>query len=142
MIDERQVFERVMRGFVPPDDSLERLVHRRDRKRRNQRIAAGALGLAVGLAAILIGSSLIRSDQSVPVQPAPTSELRPVLREGEVLVEGNGLGRVDAIDPSTGDQRTLAKCKDPCAFIHRHAISADGRWLAYEVWTCLGASPC
>jgi dipeptidyl aminopeptidase/acylaminoacyl peptidase len=142
MIDERQVFERVMRGFVPPDDSFERLVNRRDRKRRNKRITAGALGLAVGLAAVLIGSSLIRSDQSVPVQPAPTGEQGPVLREGEVLVEGNGLGRVDALDPSTGDQRTLVKCKDPCVWIPLHAISADGRWLAYEVWTCLGALPC
>ena len=57
MIDEQQVFERVMRGFVPPDDSLERLVHRRDRKRRNQRIAAGVVGIAVFVAAVLIVTS-------------------------------------------------------------------------------------
>jgi hypothetical protein len=44
MIDERQVFGRVMRGFAPPDDSFERLVNRRDRKRRNKRIAAGVAG--------------------------------------------------------------------------------------------------
>jgi dipeptidyl aminopeptidase/acylaminoacyl peptidase len=138
----RSVLERAGWNFAPLNLELESLLRRRDRKRRNQRIAAGALGLAVGLAAILIGSSLIRSNQSVPVQPAPTSELRPVLRQGEVLVEGNGLGRVDAIDPSTGDQRTLAKCKDPCAYIPGHEISADGRWLAYEVWTCMAASPC
>ena len=142
MNDTRELLERVGGRFAFPDGAFERLERRRDRKRRNRRIAAGALGLAVGLAAILIGSSLIRSNQSVPVQPAPTTELRPVLREGEVLVEGNGLGQVDAIDPSTGDQRTLAKCKDPCAIIYRHAISADGQWLGYEVWTCLGALPC
>jgi len=149
MSDRFDVLERFAPLFEAPEPSFEDFLRRRDRKRRNQRITAGALGLAVGLAAILIGSSLIRSNQSVPVQPAPTpvqpaptSELRPVLREGEVIVEGNGQGQVDAIDPSTGDQRTLAKCKDPCATIYRHALSADGRWLAYEVWTCVAASPC
>jgi hypothetical protein len=68
MIDERQVFERVMRGFVPPDDSLERLVRRRDRKRRNERIAAGVVGIAVFVAAVWIVtsvSSLDRSETSV-----------------------------------------------------------------------------
>jgi Tol biopolymer transport system component len=37
---------------------------------------------------------------------------------------------------------TLAKCQEPCVSIYSHAISADGRWLAYEVWTCMAASPC
>jgi Tol biopolymer transport system component len=142
MTDYRNVLERDLARVGPAPFGFDDVARRRDRKRRNQRIAAGALGLAVGLAAILIGSSLIRSEQSVPVQPAPTSELRPVLREGEVIVEGNGQGQVDALDPQTGDQRTLATCKDPCAYITRHAISADGRWLAYEIWTCLGALPC
>jgi hypothetical protein len=68
MIDERQVFERVMRGFVPPDDSLERLLNRRDRKRRNKRIAAGVVGIAVFVAAVWIVmsvGSLDRSETSV-----------------------------------------------------------------------------
>jgi hypothetical protein len=64
MIDERQVFERVMRGFVPPDDSLERLAHRRDRKRRNQRIAAGVVGIAVFVAAVWIVTSVGSLDRS------------------------------------------------------------------------------
>lgn len=149
MSNRFDVLERFAPLFEAPEPSFEDFLRRRDRKRRNQRITAGALGLAVGLAAILIGSSLIRSNQSVPVQPAPTpvqpaptSELRPVLREGEVIVEGNGQGQVDALDPATGNQRTLAKCQDPCAAIHRHALSADGRWLAYEVWTCVANPPC
>jgi len=128
--------ERAALGMPLPDGRFDDLLRRRDRKRRNQRIAAGALGLAVGLAAILIGSSLIRSDRSVPVEPAPTSQLGPVLREGEVIVVGNGEGQVDAFDPETGNQRTLAKCKDPCEYISRNGISADGRWLGYEIWTC------
>jgi hypothetical protein len=72
MIDERQVFERVMRGFVPPDDSLERLVHRRDRKRRNQRIAAGVVGITVFAAAIWIVTTGATFDRTTtPAVPGP-----------------------------------------------------------------------
>ena len=94
MIDERQVFERVMRGFVPPDDSLERF-RRRDRKRRNQRIAAGVVGIAAFVAAVWIATSvasLDRSEKSVvpagtgPVQTGPVetgpTETRPVAETG------------------------------------------------------------
>jgi Tol biopolymer transport system component len=80
--------------------------------------------------------------QPIPLTSSqePTSGLEPLLRDGEVVVDANpGL---DALDPKTGDRRTLATCTDPCIFFYRHAMSADGRWLAYEVWTCLGALPC
>jgi hypothetical protein len=36
----------------PPDLQLERVLRRRDRKRRNQRIAAGVVGIAVFVAAV------------------------------------------------------------------------------------------
>src|SRR3989304_5214685 len=53
MMDERERLGRVVRGFAPPDDAFERLVDRRGRKQRNQRLAAGAprgpLGLAGGV---------------------------------------------------------------------------------------------
>ncbi len=73
MIDERQDFERVMRGFMPPDDSFERLVKRRDRKRRNQRIAAGVVGIAVFVAAVGIVASVGSFDRSeISVVPGGT----------------------------------------------------------------------
>ena len=77
MIDERQVFERVIRGFVPPDDSLERLVHRRDRKRRNQRIAAGVVGIAVFVAAVWIVGDAALLDRSEPSVPAVSGTTGP-----------------------------------------------------------------
>jgi hypothetical protein len=64
MIDERQVFETAMRGFVPPDDSLERLLNRRNRKRRNQRIAAGVVGIGVFVAALSVVTTGLPFDQS------------------------------------------------------------------------------
>jgi hypothetical protein len=94
MIDERQVFERVMRGFVPPDDSLERLVHRRDRKRRNQRIAAGVVGIAVFVAAVWIVTTVGSSDRSTPAVPGgsetgPTQTAPPA--SPDAGWEGQGL---------------------------------------------------
>ena len=60
MIDQQSV-ERAAERFRVPEGSFERLALRRDRKRRNQRVAAGVLGIAVfALAAVgfvrLLGS--------------------------------------------------------------------------------------
>ena len=52
MIDDRELFERTARQFDPPIDSLERLFVRRDRRRRNQRIATAVLALILAAAAI------------------------------------------------------------------------------------------
>jgi hypothetical protein len=53
MIDQRRRFERAFGLFDMPEPALELLRTRRDRKRRNQRIAAGAVGLAVVIAGAL-----------------------------------------------------------------------------------------
>jgi hypothetical protein len=50
----RSVIERAGSNAPLPDLQLERILRRRDRKRRNQRIAAGMVGLAVFLAAIAL----------------------------------------------------------------------------------------
>jgi Tol biopolymer transport system component len=71
MIDERQVFERVMRGFVPPDDSLERLVRRRDRKRRNQRIGAVTLAIILALVSFAALTRAFRTAERPADQPTP-----------------------------------------------------------------------
>jgi len=85
MIDERRVFERVMRGFAPPNDSFERLVNRRDRKRRNKRIAAGVVGIAVFVAAVWIVTSGLPFDRTeMPAVPGP-AEIRPT-ETGELIL--------------------------------------------------------
>ena len=59
---------------LEPGD-FERLVRRRDRKRRNQRIAAGVVGIAVFVAAVWIVTSGGVFDRSTPAVPG--SETRP-----------------------------------------------------------------
>jgi hypothetical protein len=68
MIDERERYERAFRQFQMTEPAWEILVDRRDRKRRNQRIVAGVVGIAVFVAAVWIVtsvSSLDRSETSV-----------------------------------------------------------------------------
>jgi hypothetical protein len=74
---------------LEPGD-FERLVRRRDRKRRNRRIVAGVVGIAAFVAAVWIVTSvasLDRSEKSVvpagtgPVQTRP-AETRPVAETG------------------------------------------------------------
>jgi hypothetical protein len=66
VIDER--FVATSHRFDPPPDAFERLRHRRDRKRRNRRITAGVVGIAVFVAAVWIVRDvalLDRNDTSV-----------------------------------------------------------------------------
>jgi Tol biopolymer transport system component len=46
-----------------------------------------------------------------------------------------------AVDAS-GAERLLATCEQPCIAIFGWDLSPDGRWLAYDVSTCVGALPC
>lgn len=72
MIDQRERFERAFELFEMPDPAFDRLVRRRDRKRRNQRLAAAATALliAAGTGALL-GRSWFSS------QPIPLDEPTP-----------------------------------------------------------------
>ena len=68
MSDPRSLLERESRRFIQQDGAFERLVRRRDRKRRNQRITAGVVGIAVFVAAVWIvtsGGVFDRSETSV-----------------------------------------------------------------------------
>jgi hypothetical protein len=54
MSDVRTILERGVGGATPPPDGFGRMLRRRDRKRRNQRIGAGVVGIAVFVAAIWV----------------------------------------------------------------------------------------
>ena len=57
MSDHTKLFERAAARYEPPELPMDGLLKRRDRKRRNQRIAAGVVGIAVFVAAIWIVTS-------------------------------------------------------------------------------------
>ena len=108
MSDPRSTLEREGARFVQADGAFERLVHRRDRKRRDQRIRAGALGLAIAIAGGWLGVNAIRSTPREPADhPSPTPTWTPSavwspVREGVALAVHGGSTWQDPHDTAVG----------------------------------------
>jgi hypothetical protein len=120
----RSVLERAGSNFAPLDLELDSILRRRDRKRRNQRIAAGVVGIAVFVAAVWIvtsGLSLDRSEKSVapagevtgPAETAPPPPLAsgaPDVVEQRTCSDGAG-SRLELTNITDrdfpGEERTL-----------------------------------
>ena len=75
MTENTKLIERLGERYEVPDLSTDQLFKRRDRKHRNQRIAAGVVGIAVFVAAIWVVTSGLSIDRSTPA--APGSETGP-----------------------------------------------------------------
>jgi hypothetical protein len=76
VIDEREIVRVAVERLAPPEPSYERLVQRRDRKRRNQRVAAGVVGIALFVPAIWIVAAGGAFDRT-QTPAAPGSETGP-----------------------------------------------------------------
>jgi hypothetical protein len=95
MSEHTKLFERAAARYEPPDLPMDGLLKRRDRKRRNQRIAAGVIGIAVFVAAVWIVTSLASLDRSqTSVVPAGT---------GPVQTRPAETGPADAAPPPASD---------------------------------------
>jgi Tol biopolymer transport system component len=139
---EHDLVERAARELVTDEPTIESLLRRRDRKRRNERIAAGAVGLAIGIAVVLLGSAYLRSegDHRTADWPAPSITSTRIVRPGEVLLDpypsGDNPTYVIAADVATGEERTVAGCKAGCRLLTPFDASADGGWIAYHLANC------
>jgi hypothetical protein len=70
----QDLFERAAQRFDPPAGAWERFGRRRDRKRRNERIASGVLALIVAAAAIgALVAAFHKGEQHEPATPSITS---------------------------------------------------------------------
>ena len=70
-----ETLERIARRIPIPEPAYERMLRRRDRKRRNQRIAAGVVGMAVFVAAVWIVTAAGSFDRTTT--PADNLRIRP-----------------------------------------------------------------
>jgi Tol biopolymer transport system component len=67
MSDTREILRRGLGDYEPPIDRYESVLKRRDRRRRNQRIAAGVVAAAIGVAAVLLTTrTLTEHDPHLP----------------------------------------------------------------------------
>lgn len=91
MSDPRSLLERESGRFIQADGAFERLVRRRDHKRRNQRVAAGVLGIAVFAFAAIGFIRLLGSERESVIGPAtspsPTASPSPVMQPPSPLSE-------------------------------------------------------
>ena len=144
MMDERDRLGRVVRGFAPPDDAFERLVNRRGRKQRNQRLAAGALGVIVVLATGIFLARSLTSDgvpANPPVEPRPAPAASGTLAyalDGDIYVaDPDGSNAV-----KIADGRSAEDCYGWSGeyWTEGSMWSPDGRYLAYRRYTdCAGS---
>lgn len=96
MSELRTILERGVGGATPPPDGFERMLRRHDRKRRNQRVAAGSVGIAVFVATVWLVTSGGPLDRSqTPATPGsaetgPTFTLAPKDEAGLVGLPPSG----------------------------------------------------
>jgi Tol biopolymer transport system component len=132
VIDEREIVRRAVEALDPPEPAFERLRHRRDRKRRNQRIAAGVVGIVVFVAAVWIVTSVGSLDRSeTPAVPGPT-ETGPAVTEPREAI--GPVPETDyLLDLSTGEMTPLPEgiAGTAGAGASEYAASPDGSRLAY-----------
>lgn len=69
MSEYRSVLERAGSNAPSADLQLERVLRRRDRNRRNQRVAAGVVGIAVFAAAIWVLRTRVGQETTTPAMP-------------------------------------------------------------------------
>jgi hypothetical protein len=130
--DTRELLRRGVEGFEPMPDAFERVLARRDRKRRNQRIAAGVVGIAVFVAAIWVVTSVGSPDSSEtsvvpggdvtgPAETAPQPLVEPV-PIGTVTQSGAGCALEIAAEPIPPGAGRLSLVND------------TNRWVSFELY--------
>jgi hypothetical protein len=153
MSDLRTILERGVGGATPPPDGFERMLRRRDRKRRNQRIAAGVVGIAFFVAAIWIvttGGAFDWSDSSVvpgisgttgPLETGPGPNgpyTQPSYTLGRVTPRDIALGEsfIDAWADGDGESAAAMFASDGTFDGFQPAVlPALHDWFRAEGWT-------
>src|SRR5262245_60828078 len=130
----RSVLERAGSNFAPLDLEVESILLRRDRKRRNQRITAGIVGIAVFVAAVWIVMSVRSLDRTEKtVVPATSGTTGPAKTgpTGPLAATWDGIG----IPPEGTRLSTPVEGEfvRRAGEYHRYlAVYADGRVLSWH----------
>jgi Tol biopolymer transport system component len=129
--DRFDVLERFAPLFETPEPSFEGFLRRRDRKRRNQRIAAGVVAIAAFVAPVAFFAGLISSDRS-ETPGAPGTSVPEGPRVDYLINLNTGVVRLlpSSILESLGSPRTRSPSL-PAGEPGQYAPSPDGSRIAY-----------
>jgi Tol biopolymer transport system component len=142
VIEDRDLFERAVERFAPPERSFERLVVRRDRKQRNKRVAAGVVATVVALAGIGAVLRAFDAGSTTPADPIPS----PLSTNGDITFVGRGesdMASLYVLDPAGGAPRRLLDLDPDCRrraarwcepWIRSVDWSPDGTRIAYALY--------
>ena len=149
--DRFDVLERFEPLFDAPEPSFDGFLRRRDRKRRSQRIAAGVVGIAVFVAAVVVVTSvgsLDRSETSVvpgqdvtgPAETGPTATETGPIGTGPPAVSQGWSDAAqpeyalppDGAAPSTPREGQLVDQFTGCCPSRWVYVYADGRVIAWQ----------
>ncbi len=129
--DRFDVLERFTPVARPPQPSFEKFLRRRDRKRRNQRIAAGVIGVALFLvpAAVVAGRTLFHRSQAP--RPAAPGESPRVVAPEQIRDVDHILNLNTGIATPLPSSITRSLGGGAAGQNSQYAASPDGSRLAY-----------
>jgi Tol biopolymer transport system component len=110
MIDERELFERAIHGFTPPERSFERQVALRHKKQTKRRIAGGFVAFAIALSGFLLAAKVMSAS---PMSEPADGSVRSSLSSAGIEI------------------RTLASLGIPSEGTHDFRFSRDGSYVAF-----------
>ncbi len=141
MSNARSILERGAGGASPPPDGYGRMLRRHARKHRNQRIAAGALGIAIMAVLVVAVASVIGRDRdrlghgptptpSLTVTPTPTPT--PTPSPTPSVIGGVGVIWEDSfVDVDTGRVTPLPSSITSIPGASDYDVSPDGTKLLF-----------
>jgi Tol biopolymer transport system component len=138
--DRFDVLERFAPLFEAPEPSFEDFLRRRDRKRRNQRIGAAVLGIAVALVSFAALTRTFGTVDRPADQPTPTPTPAPrnvgslaYAKDGDIYVadwDGSNAVRI-------ANGRPADECHGNAEYWGEGPIwSPDGKYLAFRHTDC------
>ena len=145
MSDEHDLIDRTIRRWEPPEPAMDRLLTRRDRKRRNQRIGAAVVALVITV--VVVAGALAALERSLgprpadgPITPDNVSDLRLAwsahvdghptglaATADAIYVATDGSKQLQRFPLSCGDEATTCR---PDWFAHPSDVGAAGVWAS------------
>ncbi|MEX1263409.1 MAG: WD40 repeat domain-containing protein [Actinomycetota bacterium] len=144
MTEYRDVLERVGDRAPMPEPAFDRILRRRDRKRRNQRISAGVIGLTVSVALVLALANVSADRGARPIvgpPPLPTNGWIAYAAEPGNEAAGSNAPRYIYLSRDGEAARRIVG-SDGDGLVRRCPVfSPDGSKLAYSEYSSYDASP-